>query len=174
MSARTQLTFEDEDPLLALERSWETVLRRLDSEVQPHWMERFIRPLKPVSWDGKSVVIEVPGRFVHDWVRERYLGTIQGMLSDELGAKVEVELRSEARSRRTAPQPIADAVAAGVLKAARINVVDDGVTPPLRADGGLRWRFALPNRASKRRTQHRGPYGGAAPGRSAVPCRSHA
>ena len=96
--------------MLALERSWETVLRRLDAEVQPHWMERFIRPLKPVAWDGRVVAVEVPGRFVHDWVRERYLGTIQGMLSDELGAKVEVELRAEARERRAAPAPIADAI----------------------------------------------------------------
>ena len=110
MASRTQLTFEDEDPMLALERSWETVLRRLDAEVQPHWMERFIRPLKPVAWDGRVVSVEVPGRFVHDWVRERYLGTIQGMLSDELGAKVEVELRAESRERRAAPQPIADAI----------------------------------------------------------------
>ena len=110
MAQRSQLTFEDEDPLLALERSWETVLRRLDAEVQPHWMERFIRPLRPVSWDGKTVTIEVPGRFVHDWVRERYLKTIGEMLSDELGARLEVELRAEARERRAAPQPIADAV----------------------------------------------------------------
>ena len=110
MAQRSQLTFEDEDPLLALERSWETVLRRLDAEVQPHWMERFIRPLRPVSWDGKTVAIEVPGRFVHDWVRERYLKTIAEMLSDELGARLEVELRAEARERRAAPAPIADAV----------------------------------------------------------------
>lgn len=110
MSQRTQLTFEDEDPLLALERSWETVLRRLDAEVQPHWMERFIRPLKPVSWDGSKVIVEVPGRFVHDWVRERYLGTITGMLSDELGTRLEIELKSESKERRPAPKPIADAI----------------------------------------------------------------
>lgn len=110
MAQRSQLTFEDEDPLLALERAWETVLRRLDAEVQPHWMERFIRPLKPVAWEGSLVSIEVPGRFVHDWVRERYLGTIQGMLSDELGQKIEVELKAEARERRAAPKPIADAI----------------------------------------------------------------
>ncbi len=110
MAQSPQLTFEDEDPLLALERGWETVLRRLDAEVQPHWMERFLRPLKPVSWDGQTVVIEVPGRFVHDWVRERYLKTIAEMLSDELGARLEVELKAEARERRAAPKPIADAV----------------------------------------------------------------
>ena len=110
MAQRTQLTFEDEDPMLALERSWETVLRRLEAEVQPHWMERFIRPLKPVSWDGGTVVVEVPGRFVHDWVRERYLKTITEMLSDELGSRLELELKAEARERRAAPKPIADAI----------------------------------------------------------------
>ena len=110
MAQPPQLTFEDEDPLLALERAWETVLRRLDAEVQPHWMERFIRPLKPVSWDGGLVTIEVPGRFVHDWVRERYLGAIQGMLGDEMGQRVEVELKAESAPRRATPQPIADAI----------------------------------------------------------------
>ena len=111
MPHRSQLTFEDEDPLLALERGWEMVLRRLEAEVQPHWMERFIRPLKPISWDGAKVVVEVPGRFVHDWVRERYLGTMTGMLSDELGQRLEIELKSaETKERRNAPKPIADAI----------------------------------------------------------------
>lgn len=110
MAHRSQLTFEDEDPLLALERGWEQVLKRLEAEVQPHWMERFIRPLKPISWDGVKVVVEVPGRFVHDWVRERYLATMTGMLSDELGQRLEIELKSAAKERRSEPKAIADAI----------------------------------------------------------------
>ncbi len=110
MAQSPQLTFEDEDPLLALERGWEMVLKRLEAEVQPHWMERFIRPLKPISWDGVKVVVEVPGRFVHDWVRERYLGTMTGMLSDELGQRLEIELKPGEKERRTSPKAIADAI----------------------------------------------------------------
>jgi len=72
--------------------AWENVHKRLAADVPKQWIDRFIRPLSPLSLNDDFVEILAPGRFVHDWVRERYLATIQRFLSDELGREVDVEL----------------------------------------------------------------------------------
>jgi chromosomal replication initiator protein len=94
-----QLTFDDNADILELRRAWDSVLRRLAPEVPSAWMERFIRPLTPVSFEDGIVRVAVPGKFVMEWVRERFLQTLQQMLSDEVGGVVVIELHTEAREK---------------------------------------------------------------------------
>jgi chromosomal replication initiator protein len=98
------------DEMNRLEKAWEQVLRRLSPEIPSAWFERFIRPLSPISFKDGIVAIAVPGKFVMEWVRERYMSTIQQCLSDEFGEPVVVELRTEPRDRTT----ISGATASGV------------------------------------------------------------
>ncbi|WP_144240911.1 chromosomal replication initiator protein DnaA [Fimbriimonas ginsengisoli] len=95
-------TLETTDDLQRLKAAWEGVLKRLGPEVPSAWFERFIRPLKPVSFEGGVAIVNVPGKFVLEWVRERYVATIASMLSDELGRPVVVELRTEPREKAKA------------------------------------------------------------------------
>jgi chromosomal replication initiator protein len=97
---REQLTFDDND---ALRLAWDSVLRRLHSEIPQASMERFIRPLCPLEIRDGVVSLGTPGSFVSDWVRNRFLDTIQMLLSDELGQPVTVQLRSEAREKPAVP-----------------------------------------------------------------------
>jgi len=105
---REQLTFEDDQDLFRLQLAWDSVTQRLSAEVQPAWYKRFIQPIKPVALEEGVARLVGPGRFVTEWIRERYLGTIQGYLSDELGRPVVVELQVELQEReRVSPPPIA-------------------------------------------------------------------
>ncbi len=65
----------------------------------PQWFERFLKPLRPLGVDGTQVKIAVPGRFVLEWVRERYLNILQNYLGDELGMAVMIELNLELREK---------------------------------------------------------------------------
>ena len=94
-----QYNFEDREDLIRLRIALEQVLKRLSLEVPPAWMERFLRPLRAHELNGKQVALIVPGKFVSDWVRERYLVTMESMLSDELGLPITIELISEPRER---------------------------------------------------------------------------
>lgn len=94
-----QHTLLDSEDSIRLTTAWDNVLKRLAPEVQQKWLDRFIRPLAPISLEGDLVTLSVPGRFVHDWVRERYLTTLQCLLSDELGLGVRVELQINAKAR---------------------------------------------------------------------------
>jgi chromosomal replication initiator protein len=101
-----QLTFEDTSENFELRRAWESMLKRLGPEVPSAWMERFIRPLAPVSLEAGVVKVAVPGKFVMEWVRERFSQTLQQMLSDEIGSPVVIELYTESREKPPASQTI--------------------------------------------------------------------
>ena len=109
-----QFSLEDPADLVKLRRAWDGVLRRLASEVPQAWLERFIRPLKPVGLEGGVANLEVPGRFVMEWVKERYIGTLQALLSDEFGQDVSIELRLDSREK-----PAAGIVTSSVSVSAR-------------------------------------------------------
>ncbi len=99
---KNQLSLEDSDDAIRLQAAWSQVLKRLQSDLPASWFDRFIRPLKASALVEDSARIAVPGRFVLEWVRERYLDTLQSLLSDELGRAVTVELISEGREKPSA------------------------------------------------------------------------
>ena len=114
---RDQYTLDESETSIRLRDAWQGVLKRMQTEVQPQVLARFIKPLEPRELDGTTVKIASPGKFILDWVRERYLGTIQQFLSDELGMSVQVQLYAVANQRSLEPtepgvivsQPIVEA-----------------------------------------------------------------
>ncbi|MFZ4507536.1 MAG: chromosomal replication initiator protein DnaA [Fimbriimonas sp.] len=82
-----------------LHAAWQGVLNRLKGEIPAAWFQRFIRPLKPVSMSEGTVTILAPGKFITEWVRERFLGNIHAFLADELGEPVELVLVAELRNK---------------------------------------------------------------------------
>src|SRR4051812_37947887 len=109
---KDQLTLEDSAESIRLLTAWQQVLKRLSPDVPQAWYERFLKPLRPMSIDGNTVTVAVPGRFIMEWVRERYVSALQGLLADELGHQVSIELHMEARERQAVPAPNSISVAA--------------------------------------------------------------
>lgn len=96
---------EAPDDLDRLRTAWDGMLKRLGPEVPAAWFQRFIRPLKPVAFEKGVAIVHVPGKFIQEWVRERYVATIQTMVSDELGEAVLIELRPGPHERNKADEP---------------------------------------------------------------------
>lgn len=96
---KDQPSLEDSHETIQLQTAWENVQRRLQKDLPAAWFDRFIRPLKPIGLDDGKIKLAVPGRFVLEWVRERYMANLTSMLSDELGEEVEVELVSHGREK---------------------------------------------------------------------------
>jgi chromosomal replication initiator protein len=109
---KDQLTLEDSAESIRLQTAWQQVLKRLSPDVPQAWYERFLKPLRPMSIDGNTVTVAVPGRFIMEWVRERYISALQGLLADELGHSVLIELHIEARERQAISAPNSISVAA--------------------------------------------------------------
>jgi chromosomal replication initiator protein len=100
-----QHTLLDSEDSIRLMTAWDNAFKRLVPDVPQAWLDRFIRPITPAGLQDDLVTLSVPGRFVHDWVRERYLATLQRLLSDELGMNVRVELQIGTRQREAIVAP---------------------------------------------------------------------
>ena len=98
-----QFSFDDNPETIRLRTAWDHVVRRLSDELPAAWIERFIKPLSPYSYNSCTVVLKAPGRFIQEWVRERYLRTIEAMLGDELGDEISVEIMVVQNERETIP-----------------------------------------------------------------------
>lgn len=105
-----QYSLDDSDDQIRLRGAWEQVLRRFQPEITPAWYDRFLRPLRPASLEEGVATLAAPGRFVYEWVRERYAAKLQEALGDELGEPVTLRLVAESRERAAAPLPQASVV----------------------------------------------------------------
>ena len=94
-----QFSLEDREDSILLQSAWDAVLVRLEGKVQGTVMQRFLRPLRPESVANQKATFLAPGQFVLEWVKDRYLPTLEEALSDELGGDVKIELKVQAREK---------------------------------------------------------------------------
>lgn len=65
-----------------MNKLWQDTLAQLEASLNPQHFATWIKPLRLVQIDRDLVVIEVPNRFVLDWVRDNYAKLIQQVLSE--------------------------------------------------------------------------------------------
>jgi chromosomal replication initiator protein len=67
------------------EELWSGVL----SLLQPHFKDEtynlWIKPLKPLRWEGNLLTLQVPNRFFSDWIKKHSLNLIESSLRELLG-----------------------------------------------------------------------------------------
>ncbi|WP_156774539.1 chromosomal replication initiator protein DnaA [Edwardsiella hoshinae] len=83
---------------------WQQCLARLQDELPATEFSMWIRPLQAELSDN-TLALYAPNRFVLDWVRDKYLNNINGLLNDFCGADAPV-LRFEVGSKPVAPSVV--------------------------------------------------------------------
>ena len=78
---------------------WNQCLERLRQELPTQQFSMWIRPLVPQEEDG-VVALYAPNRFILDWVRDKYLNSITGLLREFAGTDAP-QLRLEVMSRES-------------------------------------------------------------------------
>lgn len=97
-----QYALDDHDDEIRLREAWDRTLKRLKEESPNATFEKFYKPLTADVLDEDTAVIRAPGQFVYEWVKEKYIGNITRVLSDELGMQVRVDLRMTPREKPAA------------------------------------------------------------------------
>ncbi len=82
---------------------WQQCIGRLQDELSAQQFSMWIRPLQ-AEMDGDTLVLYAPNRFVLDWVRDKYLNTINQFFTEQLGNDAP-KLRFDIGSR-PASQPV--------------------------------------------------------------------
>ena len=88
---------------------WKQCLERLQGELSAQQFDTWIRPLQVVE-DGASLRLLAPNRFVLDWIRDKYMESINGIvseLSDGRNYQIEVAVgtSSPVEPPKTRPAP---------------------------------------------------------------------
>jgi chromosomal replication initiator protein len=92
-----------------MSKLWQDALVQLEANLNPQHFATWIKPLRLVTIDRDLVVLEVPNRFVLDWVRDNYAKLIQQVLSElsavsyrlqiDVAGQTQAKNRSEGRLR---------------------------------------------------------------------------
>ena len=81
-----QLELGEDDSAIALRKAWERTLRGLAGQSNKPTFENWLRPLKPLSWDGRVVVLGAPSSFARNWVEKKYAQALREGLAQHLGS----------------------------------------------------------------------------------------
>src|SRR6266446_6645148 len=76
-----------------MEQAWKQSLDILRDKIEPADYENLIRRLHPVAARDRNLLVEAPNRLAVDLITQRYLGLIEEVLSDTVGAPVRVLLQ---------------------------------------------------------------------------------
>jgi len=82
---------------------WEKCLDWLEDELSAQQFNTWIRPLQPIEEEG-TLRLLAPNRFVLDWVSERFLTQIEGLLKQVTGEEARVILEVGSRKPTAAPK----------------------------------------------------------------------
>ncbi|HAP80511.1 MAG TPA: chromosomal replication initiator protein DnaA, partial [Enterobacteriaceae bacterium] len=110
---------------------WQQCLARLQDELPATEFSMWIRPLQAELSDN-TLALYAPNRFVLDWVRDKYLNNINGLLNDFCGSDAPL-LRFEVGTRpvvRSNAIPASQARPAQVAPAAPARPAWDNVPAP--------------------------------------------
>ena len=89
--------------------TWQTCLDRLEGELTAQQFNTWIRPLQAIE-DQQTLRILAPNQFVLDWVNNRFLERINGILGDQSGAVAQRVSLEIAEVSDIAPSNNTDAV----------------------------------------------------------------
>lgn len=96
---------------------WQQCLARLQDELPATEFSMWIRPLQ-AELNDNTLALYAPNRFVLDWVRDKYLNSINGLLNEFCGTDVPL-LRFEVGSRPVTQATVSQPVMASVNIPAR-------------------------------------------------------
>ena len=105
---------------------WKSVLSRLETRLDPHTFNTWLRPTA-LAWKDETVVhVLVPNDVYRDWLRDNYSDLIGETLSELTGAPLAIEFTTTATEspQPPAPQPLGKSV--GVMGSAASTSLNIG------------------------------------------------
>jgi chromosomal replication initiator protein len=91
-----------------MNRLWHETLAQLEQNLNPQHFSTWIKPLRFISVEKDVILLEVPNRFVRDWVRDHYMQLIRETVSG-IGAvayKIKLEIGCDSKEKETVVQDI--------------------------------------------------------------------
>jgi chromosomal replication initiator protein len=86
-----------------MNRLWQETLAHLEQTLNPQHFSTWIKPIRFVRVDKDEIRLEVPNRFVRDWIRDHYVPMIRETVS-RIGAvayRIQLEIKSNSQEKES-------------------------------------------------------------------------
>ncbi len=106
-----------------MSKLWDDTLAHLELNLSPQHFSTWIKPLKLVKIEQDMVYLEVPNRFVLDWVKENYSKLIQKNLSDlsAVSYRLHFDVSNQAIEEAPKANPVIETPVAVAAKKSVVN-----------------------------------------------------
>ena len=106
-----------------MSKLWDDTLSHLELNLSPQHFSTWIKPLKLVKIEQDMVYLEVPNRFVLDWVKENYSKLIQKKLSDlsAVSYRLHFDVSNQATEKHPRTTPVVEKPVAVAAKKSIVN-----------------------------------------------------
>jgi chromosomal replication initiator protein len=121
-----------------MSKLWDDTLAQLELNLSPQHYSTWIKPLKLVRIEQDMVYLEVPNRFVLDWVKENYSKLIQKILSELSAVTYRLQFTVDSKSRDNLPKKTTS-----IEKAAPVVAKQKPVTNNHSADINLNRKYTF-------------------------------
>jgi chromosomal replication initiator protein len=74
---------------------WQTVVNNLKTSITPETYNLWISPLKPLSFENNTFVLEVPNIYFSQWIENNQLKNIESILSNSCGQQMVLQLKPQ-------------------------------------------------------------------------------
>ena len=95
-----QLSFEDDPVVAPMRRAFERAKSRLQSSIPKPQFEKFLQPLQVEGRESHLIFVSAPGRFVQEWVRDKYRQQLEEVMQEELGEAIELVLEARLHEKK--------------------------------------------------------------------------
>ncbi len=89
-----------------MSKLWKDTIAQLELNLNPQHFSTWIKPIKLVKIEQDVVSLEVPNRFVLDWVKDNYCKLIQKVLSDLSAVNYRLQFSVAGQARDNLPERI--------------------------------------------------------------------
>lgn len=86
-----------------MSKLWEDTLVQLELKLSPQHYATWIKPLKFIKIEQDQIFLDVPNRFVLDWVKENYAKLIQKIVSDISAVSYRIHFNVSSQARENLP-----------------------------------------------------------------------
>jgi chromosomal replication initiator protein len=105
-----------------MNKLWQDTLSQLELNLNPQHYNTWIKPLKLIKMEQDLIVLEVPNRFILDWVKDNYAHLIQKVLVDLSAVSYKLQINVSGQAKETMPPHPS---AADESPAAAVNVTEN-------------------------------------------------
>ena len=72
-------------------RHWDNCLSLIKKELGSQSFKTWFKPIKPISYKNKTLILEVPSKFFYEWIEEHYIDTLNNSILNVIGADGKIE-----------------------------------------------------------------------------------